>query len=290
MSEHFRLEWTGVSAVEIKADGNFETNPYIAALMDLTEGAPNGTFMSLLVRDLIAKTAMIEYVQAQLIQVQNAIFGGERFVKYKPENGPAYVSDQGSDKTGFKLADGKLIASNAEISGIINANGGDFNNITITGKSSFFGNIYSNALISTDEIVSPGVTKTFSSNNRVRDVAEYFGRPGYDVAADWNDVFNVTSGSYGTNSYYQNLIRIEINYEVTYRSYDMILYFANGLKVYIYADSSNLNPTIKDTLIIGGGASGKKLRFIGVPQGGNDNTYEQGTVWVDSSGVLHLKL
>jgi hypothetical protein len=118
------MRWNGTSwaAIEIKADGNFDTNPYVAALMDLTEGAPNGTFMSILVRDLVAKTAMIERIQAELIQIQNAIFGGERFTK----SGDSVV-DNGADKTGFKLgADGRLIASNAEISGKINANAGEF--------------------------------------------------------------------------------------------------------------------------------------------------------------------
>jgi hypothetical protein len=118
------MRWNGVSweAREIKADGNFETNPYVAALMDLTEGAPNGAFMAILVRDLIAKTAMIEQIQAQLIQVHGAIFGGERFVKYENT-----VVDLGTDKIGFKLgADGKLMASNAEISGKIKATEGEF--------------------------------------------------------------------------------------------------------------------------------------------------------------------
>jgi hypothetical protein len=60
------MRWNGASweTIEITADGNFETNPYVATLMDLTEGAPNGTFMAILVRDLIAKTAMIEQIQA----------------------------------------------------------------------------------------------------------------------------------------------------------------------------------------------------------------------------------
>jgi hypothetical protein len=118
------IRWNGStwSAIPIKADGNFETNPYIDALIDLTEGAPQGRFMSILVRDLIAKTAMIEELAAQLIQISKggAIFGGERFTK---NSGGTGVVDNGTDKTGFRLGtDGILKASRAEISGSFFAN------------------------------------------------------------------------------------------------------------------------------------------------------------------------
>jgi hypothetical protein len=108
------IRWNGVSweQIPISTTGNFDTNPYIAALMDLTEGAPTGVFMSLLVRELIAKTAMVKEIQAQLIQVQGAIYGGARFAKVTSSNGQPYVADLGEDKTGFRLTpDGKLIAS-----------------------------------------------------------------------------------------------------------------------------------------------------------------------------------
>jgi hypothetical protein len=59
---------------------------------------------------------MIEEIQAQLMQITGAIFGGERFTK----SGNAVI-DNGADKRGFKLgADGKLIASNGEFSGLLN--------------------------------------------------------------------------------------------------------------------------------------------------------------------------
>jgi hypothetical protein len=88
------VRWTGVNweAVEIKADGTFETNPYVAALMDLTEGAPGGTFMSLLVRDLVAKTAMIENITAKLLRIHDggAIYGGGYDQNGNPTGGPGF--------------------------------------------------------------------------------------------------------------------------------------------------------------------------------------------------------
>jgi hypothetical protein len=167
------MRWNGVSweAIEIKADGNFETNFYMAALMDLTEGAPNGTFMSILVRDLIVKTAMIEQIQAQLIQVQNAIFGGERFAKVQNADGTFSVVDQGDDKIGFKLSNGKLTASNADLSGNINAMGGMLNNITIGGNSSYYGKIdYGPFYMSIENPNIPTSTFTFERTEYARNV------------------------------------------------------------------------------------------------------------------------
>ena len=67
-------------------------------------------------------SAFIETLQAQLIQVQGAIFGGNRFVK---ENGQ--VVDLGADFRGFSLdSNGILKASGAEISGHIEAGSGKF--------------------------------------------------------------------------------------------------------------------------------------------------------------------
>jgi hypothetical protein len=65
--------WQGGSweRIEISADGNFDTNPYVSALLDLTEGAGDGTFMALFVRDLLAKTALIEYLASHLLNIQD---------------------------------------------------------------------------------------------------------------------------------------------------------------------------------------------------------------------------
>jgi hypothetical protein len=136
------LRWNGTSweDIEIKADGNFETNPYVAALMDLTEGAGDGTFMSILVRDLIAKTAMISEIQTTLLQIQKALFGGERFSK----SGESVV-DNGADKPGFMLgADGVLKASGAQISGTVNATDGVFNGTVNATSGTFRGDVYAN--------------------------------------------------------------------------------------------------------------------------------------------------
>jgi hypothetical protein len=147
------MRWNGTSwtAIPISADGNFDTNPYVAALMDLTEGAPNGTFMSILVRDLIVKTAMIEWIQAQLIQISGEIFGGERFVRSQNT-----VVDRGNEYTGFKLGiDGILKATSAELTGIY-----------INGNSKFYGEIESPVFkVNQGLLVSDNVRSTGSNKN-----------------------------------------------------------------------------------------------------------------------------
>jgi hypothetical protein len=223
-----------------------------------------------------------------LIQILDggAIFGGERFTK-SGQN----IVDNGANKTGFRLgADGRLIASNAEISGTVNASSGAFDSVTITGKSSFSGNIYSNAIISTDETISPGVEKTFSSGEGVKNVFRYYGYPSYDPQNDSSQIIDVASGSYGN---YNDLIRIELRYKnhddsQSNNTYTMVLYFRTNSAVIRFGTHNDPNPSIGNTLVIGGGASGKTLRFIDIPNGVDDDT-EDGVVWRDNSGFLRIK-
>jgi hypothetical protein len=64
------------------------------AIFDLTEGAPVGTFMSLLVRELIVKTAMVENIFAQWLTItegggikSNALINGERTFEVDGDTG-----------------------------------------------------------------------------------------------------------------------------------------------------------------------------------------------------------
>ena len=62
------LRWNGESweQIKINLDGNFESNPYILALSDLTNNEPTETFLNLLVQNLIAKTIMVNTLWADL--------------------------------------------------------------------------------------------------------------------------------------------------------------------------------------------------------------------------------
>jgi hypothetical protein len=236
---------------------------------------------------------MIKYIFAHKLHIQSipdpekpgqylngAIYGGGYDQNGNPTGGP-----------GFYLGtDGKLKAVNGEFSGRVNADSGNFNNITITGKSLFSGTIYSNALISTDEITGPGTEKTFSSGEGVKNVFRYYGYPSYDVKGDWTKIIDLATGSYGN---YNDLIRIELIYKdnsiiQSQNTYSMILYFRTNYPVRIIGSHSATNPSIGNTLLIGGGSSGKTLRFIDIPTG-DKSTYENGTVWKDNNGFLHIK-
>jgi hypothetical protein len=133
------MRWTGVSweQIPVNADGNFDTNPYIAALMDLTEGAGRGTFLSILVRDLIAKTAMIDYLFTHKLRIQE--MGGERGALY---GGGYDQNGNPSGGSGFYLGtDGVLKAAGGEFSGTIYAQNGEFNGTVHAADGTFTGTI-----------------------------------------------------------------------------------------------------------------------------------------------------
>jgi hypothetical protein len=128
------VKWNGIDWEQVSSEN--ETSLYMTALMDLTEGAPDGTFTAVFCRVIAAQQAFINELQTQLIQVQNAIFGGERFEKRYNADGSAYVVDLGTDKAGYRLkADGS----------------GEFSSIIISGASAYSGMIVSGPLYLSNE-------------------------------------------------------------------------------------------------------------------------------------------
>jgi len=70
-----RRTGNGWVQIPIDVDGNFESSPYIIALYDLTDEAPTGTFLSLLVRKLVADTAMIKE-----LYMQQGVISGDGYI------------------------------------------------------------------------------------------------------------------------------------------------------------------------------------------------------------------
>jgi hypothetical protein len=125
----FCMRWTGAQWEKIAIDassGSFESNPYIAALVDLTEGAPTGTFMNLLVRDLIAKTAMIDELRTRVITLE--------------QNGAIQSSNYSKGVNGFQIkASGEAEFNNNITAKNMQATGGVFDSIRVQGNSTFSG-------------------------------------------------------------------------------------------------------------------------------------------------------
>jgi hypothetical protein len=117
------MRWNGSSwdAIPIETvNGNFETHPYMLAMMDLTENAPRGTFINVLTRDLIAKTAMIENLQTRVISIT-----GDGAIK--SANFSGFDSASNYEGFGMRASDGLAVFNrikirNAEIRGDIYAN------------------------------------------------------------------------------------------------------------------------------------------------------------------------
>jgi hypothetical protein len=260
-------QWTGaVWTVMAPTDNPLQ---YMEALKDITEGAPDGIFSNVFCRVLFAQQAAIETLQSQLIQIGNAIFGGERFVR----SGNSVI-DNGADKPGFMLgADGRLVASK----GLLDA-------ITISGDSYFTGTINSGPLFASSDIIEADTGVTYGPSSTIRNVWAHYGFPSYNPGTAWDKIVNLISGSYGDR---HDLIRIEFHYAPSPILYKMYLYFRTLSPVNITGSFADSNPTIGDTLIIGGGSAGKTFRLIDLPVGKGDAI---GDVYADTSGLLHIKL
>ena len=148
-------------------------------------------FGTVIARQLIAMKAFIEELQAQLIRVDGAIFGGDRFAF--DNSGEIIDNDPDGTKNlkGFLLKQGKLTASGGEFSGElkaatgrfdgeVHADGGEFNNGTFTnitantididGNSIMRGDIKNDALE-----VAGGTQRTFFTS-------------GYNVTTFWEHI------------------------------------------------------------------------------------------------------
>jgi len=102
--------WTGTQWVEIPMS---ESAPYMAALADITEGAPSGVFSSLLVGKIIAQE-----IVADLIGAKNITINSEGSIR----------SEVFNDTTGFELLASGLLKAIG-----IKANNGIYKDMKITG-------------------------------------------------------------------------------------------------------------------------------------------------------------
>jgi hypothetical protein len=226
-----------------------------------------------------------------MIQILNAIYGGDRFTK--SADGQSLI-DNGADKTGFKLgADGRLIASNAEISGTVNANFGSFDNISIGSNAFFSGIINSGPLYASNENSEAVSGNTYSSNTSVRSVWESLSGAGGIPYPGSGQTFAVVSGKYGDKSgllalvfFHSAVINPITNLVVN--TYDLTLNFADGTSIDINSGVGRYNPSLGATLEIGGGQPGKTLKFNNLPVG--DGGLQPGAVYMTSDGTLKVKM
>jgi hypothetical protein len=233
---------------------------------------------------------MIKYIFAHKLHIQSipdpekpgqylngAIYGGGYDQNGNPTGGPGF--HLGTD--GRLRADG-IIAENGKFSGEINANGGIFNDITITGKSLFSGDIIAGPIIAKNAPSSPPPARNFSANDRVSTVWNALGTVPY---SGWQTI-DIVYGKYGSND---KLIRLNFECWQTPNQearYALTLVYNDGSTFTIPRYSAN-NPEIGNTLQIGGGGSGKILRFIDLPVGGASTP---GDIYRNANGQLFVKV
>ncbi len=178
--------------------------------------------MAIFAKQIMAQNAFIEQLQSILIQVKNAIFGGERFQK---NNGQ--VIDKGAHLPGFALdKNGLLRASRAEISG------------------RFFADSMEAGPLLLSESTPVGMTRNFAVSETAQNIVNAVRQYG---------VFNA-SGSYGSISFNQ------IEFIHTYSVDTEIGHIIQGVTYEVYIHSNNSRTLIAKSIkrgitnIIAGGA------------------------------------
>jgi len=238
--------------------------------------------MGVLCTQLIAQKAFIEALEALLINVKGAIFGGERFKKSNDQ-----VIDAGSDKTGFCIAqDGILKASGAEISGHIEASSGTLKDVTISNLATFNGTINSGPIYASNEIQTPSGGSTFASNTLIDTIRTTLNVG--SIPQNGSKTINVLSGSFGSK---RGLSALLFESKVIPAGLGNLIYglrlkiIFNDGTTYTFEDtSSTARGKIDQILSVGGGGAGKTLKFLNLPEG--PNGLEPGTVYRNGNQLM----
>ena len=233
-------EWNGALWRQVPRG---EMAYYLDGISDLTEGAPDGIFSAVFCRILFAQQAAINTLEAQLIRIGGAIFGGERFTR----SGDSVV-DNGANKTGFKIG----------ADGLLEASGGIFNNILVTGNSEFRGKIISGPLYASNEDTAAKTHHVFEANTGIGSIWQALG-PG--KAAYYAD------GQYGGRTGITSLILSRATGDIpggggAVGVYTMFIAFEDDAFDYL---TDKITQRL-DVYIHGD--TGKTLRFIDLPVGG----------------------
>jgi hypothetical protein len=135
------MRWNGQSweAVPINNSGAFESSLYMAALIDLTEGAPEETFMSILVRDLIAARASIDTIFSKY----NTLLNGGYIQSESTTNGLRDFIIRSNGEAVFRKATiyGDVYANNGVFKGRVEADSGSFEG-SLSGQLKDSGHLY----------------------------------------------------------------------------------------------------------------------------------------------------
>jgi hypothetical protein len=224
-----------------------------------------------------------------MIQVLNAVFGGERFSANADGSG---IIDHGSHLPGFCLdKDGKLRASMADISGHIEALSGKFHGTIEADSGIFIGDLKSGAMFSSNQETGEDLpSKTFNSSDTAKTVWDYYGGRTQNVS--------VKSGSWGGNS---GVVGLTLTTDTiptsgggmglggTTTRYKLQISLFNG-SVVEKTWASTVQNTLGSSLVIDGGKKGPTYKLT-LPEGNSAGSgFNQGDVYRDSAGFVRVKL
>jgi hypothetical protein len=189
------------------------------------------------------------------------------------------------------------MASNAEISGTVNANSGEstgivnaragsFDNINIGSHAIFSGIINIGSIYASNEDTTPVPAKVFPAGTSVLTIWNTLSKGGSGTSSvPYIQVFDFFEGSYGSINRLRR-ISMKDSYAGTPRRhmYEMSLIFLSHGDI---TEREGDNPTIYYNLVIGGGTGGKTLKFINLPVNGATNI---GDVYRNNEGALFVKV
>jgi hypothetical protein len=211
-----------------------------------------------------------------MIQVLNAIYGGERFVG----DGLETIIDLGSHLPGFCLDHtGKLKASGAEISGHIEATSGTFHGRVEADEGIFKGSIMSGPLILVDETPISSII-TYAAETAAYDIVNTeLSRKGItpnpSLTQNWS--FNIL-GTYAGN----NIVVIRFYFNGTLRR--VYVTYQDGTEVLIATTSSTLgNTLLSSQLSFAYTSGGKTFRLTDLP---TQDPHIPGAAWRNGSQLM----
>jgi len=235
--------------------------------------------MALFAKLLIAQRAFIEELQSQIIELKNGgVIKSENFQE---------------GQSGFRIKhDGDAEFNNGAFRGHVEANSGYMDDITIGRSAVFEGTVDSGPLYASNEIQTPSAGIIFASNTTISAI-----RTGLGVGSPSIDgtplMLSVTGGFYGSTTGLTGLEFSAFSFGVGIQGIPIMglrlkLIFASEPIITIQDtwSSGRVEGRITQTLNVGGGSTGKTLKFVNLPTAAG--IYPAGTVWRDSSGYLRI--
>jgi len=133
------LRWNGGAWVQLDPLNSANTDYYMGALRDITDGAEMGVFSSILAKKIMALEATIEELQSQILRLYNPT-DKTKYIELNGRQGIIKSGNYSKDKAGFQIDyDGNAEFNNGKFRGHIEAKSGSFEGVVKATDGEFTG-------------------------------------------------------------------------------------------------------------------------------------------------------